>query len=269
MRIARGDSARAEDCVSHRLRAVRPVLWRLGLLAAALAIWQVWAAGRSPVLYVPPTRILAAFWRLLRLETYPALPGELALTLLEIVAAYALALVVGTALGLTFGLARRLGAIYEPMLAALYAVPSVVWYPSLMLLFGLGPASKVAFGFLLGFFPIALAVRTGVHATDGQLLTVARSFGAGPLARFAKVVLPGMAATLVAGLRAGLALTVVGVIVGEVLGARGGIGYLIGHAYGLLRTADYAALAVLALLLVMAIDAMAGRLEARARRWAG
>src|SRR5215471_6927352 len=123
MRIARGDSAWAEDCVSHRLRAVRPVLWRLGLLAAALAIWQVWAAGRSPVLYVPPTRILAAFWRLLRLETYPALPGELALTLLEIVAAYALALVVGTALGLTFGLARRLGAIYEPMLAALYAVP--------------------------------------------------------------------------------------------------------------------------------------------------
>ena len=89
--------------------------------------------------------------------------------------------------------------------------------------------------------------------------------GAGTGACFFKVILPAITGTLVAGLRTGLALTVVGVIVGEVLGARGGIGSLINHAYAFLRTADYAALAVLALALVMAVDGLAAGLEARAR----
>jgi ABC-type nitrate/sulfonate/bicarbonate transport system permease component len=70
-----------------------------------------------------------------------------------------------------------------------------------------------------------------------------------------------------AGLRAGLALTVVGVIVGEILGGRGGLGYLINHAYGFMRTADYAALAVVALALVVVVDGIAALVEARARRW--
>jgi ABC-type nitrate/sulfonate/bicarbonate transport system permease component len=59
----------------------------------------------------------------------------------------------------------------------------------------------------------------------------------------------------------------VGVIVGEVLGARGGLGHLINHAYGFMRTADYAALAIVALLLVVVVDGAAALVEARARRW--
>jgi len=144
----------------------------------------------------------------------------------------------------------------------------VVWYPSLMLFFGLGPASKVAFGLLLGFFPIALAILTGIRSVDRQLLTVARAFGAGPASCFIKVILPAITGTLVAGLRSGLALSVVGVIVGEVLGARAGLGYLINYAYGFLRTAEYAALALVALTLVIVIDGLAALVEARARRWA-
>src|SRR4029453_13567683 len=131
--------------------------------------------------------------------------------------------------------------VYEPLLAALYAIPSVVWYPSLMLFFGLGPASKIAFGVLLGFFPVVLAVLAGIRSVDPHLLTVARAFGAGPGACFVKGMLPAMTATLLAGLRAALALSVVGVIVGEVLGSRDGLGSLINHAYGFLRTAHYAA----------------------------
>jgi ABC-type nitrate/sulfonate/bicarbonate transport system permease component len=138
-----------------------------------------------------------------------------------------------------------------------------------MLLFGLGPASKIAFGVLLGFFPIALAVLAGIRAVDRQFLTVARAFGAGAGASFVKVVLPAISGTLCAGLRTGLALTVVGVIVGEVLGAREGLGYLITYAYGRMRTADYAALALLALVVVVVLDGAGAWVEARARRWTG
>lgn len=242
---------------------------RAAVLLVLLAAWEVWARQQNPLLYIPPSRVVPALVRLVRLETYPALPAALGLTVMEVLIAYALAVLLGLGLGFVLGLPRHVGEIYEPILAGLYAIPSVVWYPSLMLFFGLGPASKIAFGLLLGFFPIVLAVLTGIRSVDRHLLTVARALGAGPGATFLKVMLPAMTGTLVAGLRAGLALTVVGVIVGEVLGARGGIGSLINHAYGFMRTAEYAALAVVALALVVVVDGGAALVESRARRWTG
>ena len=86
---------------------------------------------------------------------------------------------------------------------------------------------------------------------------------------FVKVARPAISGTLVAGLRSGLALGTVGVLVGEILGSRAGLGYLINYAYELLRTADYAALALLALGLVVVVDGGAALVEARARRRLG
>jgi ABC-type nitrate/sulfonate/bicarbonate transport system permease component len=245
----------------------RIALGRLVLLAGLLVVWELWARHRDPLLYVPPSRVMPALLRLLRLEAYPALPMHFGLTVFEVLVAYALAVGLGLALGFALGLPRHVGEIYEPLLSACYAIPSVVWYPSLMLFFGLGPASKIAFGVLLGFFPVVLAVLAGLRAVEPHLLTVSRALGARPGACFVKVVLPAITATLVAGLRAGLALTVVGVLVGEILGARRGLGYLINYTYGFFRTADYAALALLALLLVLVVDALAAWTESRARRW--
>jgi NitT/TauT family transport system permease protein len=96
---------------------------------------------------------------------------------------------------------------------------------------------------------------------------VARAFGASRLTIFVKVMLPAMLFTLVGGLRTGLALTVVGVIVGEILGSKAGLGSLINHAYGLLRTPDYVALIIVTLVLVVAIDGAASMVEHRASRW--
>jgi ABC-type nitrate/sulfonate/bicarbonate transport system permease component len=246
---------------------VRVTALRLSLLAAALAAWETVARLGNPLLYVPPSRVLPALADLLALRSYPDLPANLLLTAREIAAAYGLAVAGGVAVGFALGLHRLLGRAWGPILAALYAVPAVVWYPSLMLFFGLDAASKVAFGFLLGFFPITLAVLAGIRQVNPHLLTVARAFGAGPRAVFVKVMLPGMLFTLVGGLRTGLALSVVGVIVGEILGSKAGLGALINHAYGLMRTADYAALVVLTLGLIVASDALASAVERRARRW--
>jgi ABC-type nitrate/sulfonate/bicarbonate transport system permease component len=146
-------------------------------------------------------------------------------------------------------------------------VPAVVWYPSLMLFFGLDAASKIAFGFLLGFFPVTLAVLAGIHQVSPHMIAVARAFGARPPVVFVKVMIPAMLFTLVGGLRAGLALTVVGVIVGEILGSKAGMGSLINHAYGLFRTADYVALVCVTLVVIIGSDAVAGLLERRAQRW--
>ena len=248
---------------------MRIALVRGALLAAALAAWEIAARIGSPLLYVPPSAALPALRDLLLLRSYPDLPEHLLLTVREIVVAYALAVGAGLAVGAVLGLHRTLGRAYGPILAALYAVPAVVWYPSLMLFFGLDAASKIAFGFLLGFFPITLAVLAGIRQVNPQLVTVARAFGARPTVIFVKVLVPGMLFTLAGGLRTGLALSVIGVIVGEILGSKAGMGTLINHAYGLLRTADYVALVVVTLAIIVATDAAASLLERRARRWTG
>jgi NitT/TauT family transport system permease protein len=246
---------------------VRVVALRVLILVAALLVWELGARAANPLLYVPPSAAVPALVRLLTLDSYPELPASLLLTLREIAIAYALAIAAGVGVGAALGLNRLVGRVYGPIVAALYAVPAVVWYPSLMLFFGLDAASKIAFGFLLGFFPITLAVLAGIRQVNPHMIAVARAFGARPSTVFAKVMLPGMLFTLVGGLRTGLALTVIGVIVGEILGAKAGMGTLINHAYGLFRTADYVALVGVTLVLIVGSDAVASLVERRARRW--
>jgi len=240
---------------------------RLAVLALVLLAWEI--AGRmvNPLLGVPPSAVLPSLRDLLLLRSYPDLPASLALTLREIAAAYALAVAAGLACGFMLGMHRLIGRAWGPMLAALYAVPAVVWYPSLMLFFGLDAASKIAFGFLLGFFPIALAVLAGIRQANPQLVIVARAYGAGTVTVFRRVMLPAMLFTLVGGLRTGLALCVIGVVVGEILGSKAGMGALINHAYGLLRTGDYVALVLVTLVMIVGSDGLASTLERRARRW--
>lgn len=240
---------------------------RAVILIAALAVWEIGARAANPLLYVPPSAVVPALGRLLALESYPELPASLWLTLREVAVAYALAIAGGVGVGAALGLNRLAGRAFGPIVAALYAVPAVVWYPSLMLFFGLDAASKIAFGFLLGFFPITLAVLAGIHQVSPHMIEVARAFGARPPVVFLKVMIPAMLFTLVGGLRAGLALTVVGVIVGEILGSKAGMGSLINHAYGLFRTADYVALVCVTLVVILGSDAVAGLLERRAQRW--
>jgi ABC-type nitrate/sulfonate/bicarbonate transport system permease component len=240
---------------------------RLGLLALVLAFWEVTGRMVNPLLGVPPSAVVPSLRDLLLLRSYPDLPASLLLTVREIATAYILAVAAGLGCGFMLGMHRLIGRAWGPMLAALYAVPAVVWYPSLMLFFGLDAASKIAFGFLLGFFPIALAVLAGIRQVNPQLVVVARAYGAGTTTVFRRVMLPAMLFTLVGGLRTGLALCVIGVVVGEILGSKAGMGALINHAYGLLRTGDYVALVLVTLVLVVGSDILASLLERRARRW--
>jgi len=243
------------------------VLIRAVILIVMLGAWEIVGRTANPALYVPPSAAIPALGRLLTLHSYPDLLEHLLLTLREILIAYAMAIAAGLGAGFALGVNRLVGRAYGPILAALYAVPAVVWYPSLMLFFGLDAASKIAFGFLLGFFPITLAVLAGIRQVNPQLLVVARAFGADGVTAFRKVTLPAMLFTLVGGLRTGLALAVIGVIVGEVLGSKSGMGSLINHAYGLFRTPDYIALVVVTLVLIVGSDAVAALLERRAQRW--
>src|SRR2546422_10834002 len=136
---------------------MKVVALRLVLLALFLAAWEVAGRRMNPLLGIPPSAVLPALRDLLLLRSYPDLVASLVLTVREIATAYALAVAAGLGCGFMLGMHRLGGRAWGPMLGALYAVPAVVWYPSLMLFFGLDAASKIALCFFLGLFPIALA----------------------------------------------------------------------------------------------------------------
>ena len=121
---------------------MRVVAARGALLVALLVLWEIVGRASNPLLSVPPSAVLPALRDLLLLRSYPDLPASLLLTLREIAVAYGLAVVVGLACGFALGFNRLIGSAYGPMLAALYAGPAVVWYPSLMLFFAIFDAAS-------------------------------------------------------------------------------------------------------------------------------
>ena len=151
---------------------------------------------------------------------YPSLLGEhFGLTLTVLAGAYALAVAAGLGLGSRSGCAAPSGGSTSRSCRALRD-PSVVWYPSLMFFFGLGPARN-RLRCALGFFPIVLSVLAGIRQVPATLLIVAQAMGAGPdrVSQGHAARDGGHAGGRAAG---GLALSVVGVLVGEILGAREG-----------------------------------------------
>src|SRR5262249_16848054 len=122
------------------------LLIRAAILVVLLGAWEIIGRTANPLLYLPPSAAIPPLRRLLPLASYPDLRQPLLLPLGEILVAYALAIAAGLGCGFALGFNRLVGRAYGPILAALYAVPAVVWYPSLMLFFGLDAASKIAFG---------------------------------------------------------------------------------------------------------------------------
>lgn len=151
------------------------------------------------------------------------------ITLYEVLIATAIAVTLGTSLGALLG-ATGLGAkASAPILAALFAVPLITWYPLFMTWFGLGSASKIAYGVVSGVFPIAIGTIDGVSGVDGQRIVFGRSIGCSRAQLFTRIILPLALPSIITGMRIGIALCVIGVIVAEMLSSLGGVGYLISY----------------------------------------
>src|SRR5438105_812364 len=119
---ARGIAAR------HGELGVKLWLGRAVVLVVALLAWEAVARNLAPSLYGGPSRLPAALGRVMSVRDLPPLGSHLWLTLGEVVAAFLLAVASGLWVGFVLGLQKTLGRIYEPLLAVLYAVPSVIWY---------------------------------------------------------------------------------------------------------------------------------------------
>jgi len=234
-------------------------------LVLLVALWQagVWLFTPPRYILPSPIEVVSAFWRQ---------PGFLlrnsAVTLTEI----ALGLVIGGTFGIAtaFGVAAlpRLGRLVWPMVLVLQAFPVFVLAPILVLWLGFGLASKVAMTTIIIFFPVASAFADGLRRTDQEILDAVSLEGASHWQALVAIRVPLAIPSLVSGLRVAAPLAPLGAVVGEWVGASGGLGFVMVQANARMQTDTvFAAMVVLAIL-TLALRLLIDRLTAGLAPWA-
>jgi len=228
-----------------------------GLLVTLIA-WQlvIWVLAPPHYMMPSPQAVGAVFASRTGLLLF-----HLGITGIEVLAG----LVIGTACGIGVALLivalPRLDNVVWPIVLVLQALPVFAIAPLLVLWFGFGMASKVVMATLIIFFPIASAFADGLRRTPQDLLdATALTEATGPQTLWL-VRVPLALPSLLSGLRVAAALAPLGAVVGEWVGASGGLGFLLLQANARMQTdtmfAALALLAVLTLLLRYAVDELA------------
>jgi len=206
---------------------VRPgrALWdRLALAVAALALWQLASLAFGPHWFSPPLatgrRFVELFWNgeLLRHAQY---------TLLAAAGGFLLGGVPGALIPFALRRAPRLTAVLDPYLVAGYGMPKLALAPLFILWFGIELASKVVLVASIVFFLVFFSTAAGVRGVDLRLVAMARVAGASERAVARHVVWPGAVPYIFAGLRISLPYAIGAAVVGEMISANRGLGYLI------------------------------------------
>jgi ABC-type nitrate/sulfonate/bicarbonate transport system permease component len=222
-------------------------LLRVGIIITVLVVWQFLAY--SGWLYrdvVPPLQTIAA--ALYDLLSGPDYYANLAVTAGEI----GVALVIGGN--------RFLAKAYEQYLYYLGPTPKIIFFPVLIMWFGIGTGSKIAMGTLSCFFPVALSVAAGMRQIDRVLVRVGRSFRASPSQMIWKIYLPAMRSPIVNGFRLGFGVALIGTLLAETKLSDKGIGFLIINAYSTFDMPRMYANLIVLFVLAIGANMLIGRL---------
>jgi NitT/TauT family transport system permease protein len=201
----------------------RPLPARIVIIIALLCLWEIAARFLiDPMFLSPPSRVFTSLPTLFETRGVPA---ALQLTFWELGVAFILSVAIGLAIGLAVGLAPFARRSFMPIILLLYGTPQITILPLFILYFGIGPASKIAFGVSHGFFPIIVTVVAGVQNIKPILLTSARSMGASRWQILRYVVFPHMIPSFFAGMRLAMTGVLLGVLLAELYVSTAGIGY--------------------------------------------
>lgn len=200
---------------------VTPVVISLLVL---LALWE----GAIVLFNIPPF-VLPRLGTIVQhaASNFGKLSGALWATLGEAVGGYALGSVLGLLLAVAMLLVKPLERIVLPLAVAVNSVPTVAYAPIFLIWFGLGPASKVALITLAVGFTMLVNALHGLKLADESAVNLMRSFGAGPLGIVWRLRLPCAMPSVVTALRISVPRSMIVAIVGEMLGAYGGLGRVI------------------------------------------
>ena len=239
------------------------------VIGGAVALLEVLCrTGVVPVsAVIPPSAMASSLVDLLRSGE---LTGDILETLGNILAASALAILTGFVLGIVLHRIGTLRQAVEPLLASYYAVPTFMFYPVFIILFGVGNAAIIAIAVLLAVVAMITATLNGLDRIPAVLGRTARMFRMGPISTACRISLPAALPYLFTGVKLSVAYAFIGVIASEFILSGSGIGYSIAYAYNNFNNRTMYGLVLLTLLIVTVVNALLDsidrRFQARLRR---
>jgi ABC-type nitrate/sulfonate/bicarbonate transport system permease component len=249
----------------ERAARIGSYLVQAGFLVAVLILWYLatnrWGVNR--LLLPNPISVWHQLLDVLRTGEY--LP-DLRVTLTELAVAFVLAMTSGTIVGYFVSRSRYAIRVFDPLFAGIYSIPIILFLPLYVLFFGLGPASKIALGTTISFFPIVLSTIAGFGNVDRIFVTAARSMGASDYRLFRYVLVPAALPVILTGLRMGFTVALLSIIGSETIASLAGLGH---HIVELAEGMDMARMfAYIAFVVVIAalLNGIVSFLEARGRR---
>lgn len=219
---------------------------RLIIVSALLGLLEVAcrAGWIDPVAVIPPSRMVEGAWRLLGSGQYNR---DILLTLTNVAIACSLAVVTGFVAGWMLYKLPRLRRAADPLLASYYAVPTFIFYPLFIVLFGLNRWPLVAIGFIFAVVAMALNTLQGFERVPRVLRRTARAMRLSTREELVRIVLPSCAPHLFTGLKLSIVYSFIGVIAGEFVLSGAGLGFEIAFAYNSFDNATMYGLMILLL----------------------
>lgn len=204
-------------------------------MAILIVVWEVVVrvAGYPQFILPAPAQVVDRFWGIVN---DGSLAGHVRATLVEALGGFGLGFVVAAGLGYVLAKSPTLEKLIAPYVVASQSIPIVALAPLLVLWFGNGLASKVLVCALIVFFPILVNTIVGLRSVDPRYRELMRSFNASRWQTFNLLEVPFALPVLFGGLRIGITLSVIGAVVGEFVGAKEGLGFLINVARGIYDT---------------------------------
>jgi ABC-type nitrate/sulfonate/bicarbonate transport system permease component len=241
-------------------------LARFAIVVAILAAWEVLSrtGAVNPRLLPSASDTLTMLGQLLQRAS---VRNDLVVTASEVLTAFALAVPFGALIGFLIAENRYFAEVVKPLLFFAFSIPKSIFLPMFILVFGVGFAQKVGFGFFSTIFIVIMSTTTAVEQVKLEYLTVARSYGATSAQTAFRVYLPSMLPVLLEALRISMIFNLTGVILAEMYASRDGIGHQIASWGENFQMKQLLAGVVMIAVIAMTFNELVRWVETRCSHW--
>ncbi len=209
------------------------VLLPAAVMLALVAVWEasvqvfaipVYLLPAPSVIWTECIQITGVIW------------GHTEATLHTVVVGFFVSVAISLPLAVALTSSRSVASAIYPLLVLTQAIPKVALAPILVVLLGANELPRIVVTFLVAFFPLVIAMATGLLAVSSELIELGRSYKASLLQELLRIRMPYAIPFIFSGLKVAIALSVVGAVVGEFVNADKGLGYLIVSSTAFFRT---------------------------------
>ncbi|MBQ8608788.1 MAG: ABC transporter permease subunit [Campylobacter sp.] len=190
------------------------------VLAFVILIWHIFSSELIP----SPMQVLDAFRLIID-------NNSLQIGIIDSLYRYGIGLILGVILGVIigfiFGYNPKFAQAFDPLFNILRPISPIAWVPIILIIFGIGDLPTIFIIAYSVFFPMVLLSTKAIKDLPSQLILVAKNFGASKLQIFTGVIIPSSFLSLISSLKLAAALAWINLVVGEMLGAQTGLGYMI------------------------------------------